>query len=563
MTNVELARLAEDYFAERMRANPFEATLFGVPGYDDQVPDPTREADQARILTLDSLARRLDEIPTEGLTEDERITRSMLATAIADDRDRLVHALREVSVSGGPMGIFSDVLATVPLVTIDSRDDASAYLSRLRRLGDYLDAVVQRHRQAVADGRTPTAIGVRQALDQLDAYLDAAARDPFLRPGPPPGVDPHDWRTTVGKLLEDQVHPAVRRYRDGLAELLAHGRDDSRVGVCHVPGGIDGYAAAVRAYTTTDSTPETLHQLGLDLVIELRAEFAELGGRVLGENAAKEVLWRLREDPTLRCQSSEEIVELVTTALRRAEAALPDWFHSYPTAPCEVREMHVSEAKGGVLGYYQPPGRGRPGAHVVNTYRPEIRPRFEYQALAFHESVPGHHTQIAVAQTLTDLPDFRRYGYVTVHGEGWGLYAERLADEMGLYSDDLSRMGMVSFDAWRACRLVVDTGMHHLGWSRGQAITFMRDNTALSEANIVNEVDRYIAEPGQALAYMTGRIRIRQLRERAAAALGPDFDIRDFHHQVIGHGPLPLSTLDEVIGRWVTDRLTGREPRTA
>jgi uncharacterized protein (DUF885 family) len=208
-----------------------------------------------------------------------------------------------------------------------------------------------------------------------------------------------------------------------------------------------------------------------------------------------------------------------------------------------------------VLGYYLPPAAdgNRPGTHVINTYRPEIRPRYEYQALAFHESVPGHHTQLAVAQTLTDLPDFRRFGFVTAHGEGWGLYAERLADEMGLYSDDLSRFGMLSFDAWRACRLVVDTGMHHLGWSRTRAIEFMRDNTALSEANIVNEVDRYIAAPGQALAYMVGRIRIRELRSAAKAALGARFDIREFHHQVLGHGPLPLGTLEEIVTGWIRD----------
>jgi uncharacterized protein (DUF885 family) len=179
---------------------------------------------------------------------------------------------------------------------------------------------------------------------------------------------------------------------------------------------------------------------------------------------------------------------------------------------------------------------------VVNTSRPQLRPRYEYEALAFHESVPGHHLQIALSQSLAGLPDFRRFAYLTAHGEGWALYVERLADEMGLYSDDLSRLGMVSFDAWRACRLVVDTGMHHLGWSRRRAISYMLDNTALSEVNITNEVDRYIADPGQALGYMIGRIRIRDMRDRSRTA--DNFDLRTFHHEVLSHGTLPLDTLD-------------------
>jgi uncharacterized protein (DUF885 family) len=183
----------------------------------------------------------------------------------------------------------------------------------------------------------------------------------------------------------------------------------------------------------------------------------------------------------------------------------------------------------------------------VNTYRPDLRPRFEYEVLAFHESVPGHHLQVAVAQSRDDLPRFRRFTFFDAHGEGWGLYTERLSDEMGLYTSDLSRLGMVSFDAWRACRLVVDTGMHHFGWSREQAIAYLRGNTALSETNIANEVDRYIAMPGQALAYMIGRLRIRQLRDRARAARGPAFDIRAFHHEALAHGPLPLDTLEELI----------------
>jgi uncharacterized protein (DUF885 family) len=550
MAHQELARLADEYFHAQLTADPFRATLFGVVGYEAAVPDRSRAADQQLITKLDALERRLSEIAPEGLTGSDPVTRSMLARGIRDDRRSLEHALHEVSVSGGVMGVLSEVLAAVPAVSLPDLATAEAYLARLAALEGLFDRQLTRYRQAATDGRTPTALGVRQIVDQVDGYL-ADGDDPLLRPAPP--GDAQAWRARVAEVLAERVHPALRRFRKGLAEdLLPVGRDDGHVGVCHVPGGQEGYLAAVRAHTTTDLSPDEIHQIGLDTLAGLHAEFAELGGRVLGESDVPTVLRRLREDRGLRFESAEQIVEAVTTALRRAEESLPDWFRDYPTAPCVIQQMHPSEAEGGVLGYYLPPaGDGsRPGTHVINTYRPEIRARYEYQALAFHESVPGHHTQLAVAQTLTGLPDFRRFGFVTAHGEGWGLYAERLADEMGLYDDDLSRLGMVSFDAWRACRLVVDTGMHHRGWSRTRAIEFMRDNTALSQANIVNEVDRYIAAPGQALAYLIGRIRIRELRAAARADLGSRFDIREFHHQVLGHGPLPLDTLGEIITAW-------------
>ncbi|HEX6873765.1 MAG TPA: DUF885 domain-containing protein, partial [Micromonosporaceae bacterium] len=251
----------------------------------------------------------------------------------------------------------------------------------------------------------------------------------------------------------------------------------------------------------------------------------------------------------LRFRTGADIVATVTDALRRAEQALRDWFFEYGIVSCAVREMDAAEAEHSVLGYYAPPAAdgSRPGAHVVNTYQPQLRPRFEYEALAFHESVPGHHLQIALAQSLTQLPEFRRFAYLTAHGEGWGLYVERLCDEMGLYTDELSRLGMVSFDAWRACRLVVDTGIHAHGWSRQQAIDYMRENTALSDVNIANEVDRYIADPGQALGYMIGRIRIRELRDRASTSAR--YDIRAFHHEVLSHGTLPLDTLDAQLAK--------------
>jgi uncharacterized protein (DUF885 family) len=546
-----VARLGEEYFRTHCTARPFAATAYGIGGYGADVPDPSRDADARLRRKLADIAALLVKIDPRELTPADRISFSVLASKLRYEQDTLRWALQEIAVSASMMGPLAALVSVVPSASVATPEAAAAYLTRLERLGGYLDALAERQRRATADGRFPTARGVQQAIDQLDGYLATPPeRDPLLRPEPGPDVDAEAWRARAGELVETVVRPALARYRAVLDEaLLPVGRSDAHVGVCHVPGGVDGYLAQVRAHTTTELTPEDIHAIGLGLVAELRDEFSDLGGRVLGTTDVAEVLSRLRTDPSLRFEDAAQIVGTAEGALARAQEALPDWFHRYDIAPCVVNEMDPVEAANSVLGYYRPPAAdgSRPGSHVINTYRPELRPRYEYESLAFHESVPGHHLQISLAQSLTDLPDFRRFSYVTAHGEGWALYTERLCDEMGLYSDDLSRFGMVSFDAWRACRLVVDTGMHHYGWSRDQAITYMRDNTALSETNIVNEVDRYIAAPGQALAYMIGRLRIRELRERAQRELGTVFQLKDFHHRVLGNGPVPLDTLEEIV----------------
>jgi len=551
MTEPSVARIGARYHELHYSAAPLAATADGVPGYDDRLPDPGREAEERLVRQLEDLMTELDAVDEASLEGEEWLGQQTLARLLRYERDARTHALAEVGVSASTFGAFPTVIGTVPTASVATPESAQAYLTRLADLGEYLDRVGARYVAAAGAGRHPTALGVQQAIDQLDGYLATPlSADPLLRPEPGTSVDAARWHEEAAALVGESVRPAVARLRETLAtRLLQVGRGDGEVGASHIPGGADGYRAAVRAHTTTDLEPDAIHRLGLDLVARLREEFAERGARVLGTSDVPEVLRRLRDDPTLRFASAGEIVTTVDDALRRAERAVPDWFAAYGIAPCIVREMDATEAANSVLGYYTPPAAdgSRPGAHVVNTYDPTSRPRFEYEALAFHESVPGHHLQIAVAQSMTGLPEFRRFAYFTAHGEGWGLYSERLSDEMGLYTDDLSRLGMVSFDAWRACRLVVDTGMHHHGWSRQRAIDYMRENTALSTGNITNEVDRYIAEPGQALGYMIGRIRIRELRDRSSTS--PSFDIKQFHHEVLGHGTLPLDTLDAHLAR--------------
>ncbi|HZD03085.1 MAG TPA: DUF885 domain-containing protein [Actinomycetes bacterium] len=552
--DTDLARLADEYFRRRMAADPLTATELGVPGYDAEVPDPSREAEETYLAELDRIAAQARAVDPATLGPAERVTRSVLLRTIGDQRAELAARLSEVAVTATTTGVQTRLFAMVPRAPLTDAERARDYLERCGKLGGYLEGVLARHLAARAEGRLPPARGVRQAIAQLDDYLASdLGEDPLLRPEPPAEVDADAWRDAAVEVIATVVRPALSRYRAALAsELLPVARDDGHVGVCHLPGGAAGYAAALRAHTTTDLTPERIHQTGLDLLDGLREELRDLGGRVLGSDQVAEVLQRLRTDASLRFDSADEILAAARDALRRAWEAAPDAFRAYDIAPCVVEAIDPAEARDSVLGYYVPAAADgtRPGIYSVNTYAPHTRPRFEYDALTFHESMPGHHLQFAVAQRLAGLPELRRFAYVTAYCEGWALYTERLCDELGLYSGDLERFGMLSFDAWRACRLVVDTGMHHLAWTRDQAVSFMRDNTALSQSNIDNEVDRYIAWPGQATAYMVGRLRIRALRERARERLGPGFDLRAFHDTVLSSGPVPLDTLGDLVDGW-------------
>jgi uncharacterized protein (DUF885 family) len=554
-----LGRLDDDYFSLIHAVDPFNATELGVPGFDALVPDPSRSGAASAAARIGAIEQRLSDLDADGLDEPARVDAAVLGHLAWAARSDLEHGLWEANASaGGYVAPVATMFQAVPTAVLGDDDAAAAsYLERLSALPRFVDAVTARYRQAKADGRHSTRVGIGQLSESLSGHLakDITADSLAAPAGLAAGA-----RGPAADIVTGQVRPALRRLLACLEdELLPAARPDDQVGIRFVPGGADGYLAAVRRHTTTDRTPEQIHQTGLDALEALRAEWAELGGRVLGETQLPEIFARLRADPGLRFSSSAEIVAVVSGALERAEAARDQWFPAYDIPGCVIEEIDPVEAGNAALAYYRGPAAGpagtegaRPGAHCVLTAEPQERFRYEYEALAFHESTPGHHLQIASAQTLP-LPAYRRFLDAEVCGyvEGWGLYCERLADEMGLYTSDVQRLGMLSFDALRACRLVVDTGMHYYGWPREKAVDFMYSNTATTRANVRNEIDRYIGWPGQALAYMTGRDEIRRLRGAAQDALGSRFDVRAFHGTVLGHGAVPLSVLDQVVTRWV------------
>jgi uncharacterized protein (DUF885 family) len=552
-----LARLGEEFFEAVHSTDPFNATQLGVPGFDALVPDPSRAGAARGAARIAAIERRLGDIDAGLLGESGRTDHAVLAHLAWGARADLEHGLWEANASAaGYVSPQAMVFQSVPAALLGDAAAVDGYLRRLRGLSGYFDAVTGRYREASRDGRIPAEAGVRQAAAQLAGHLgkDIGA-DTLVTVSPPADVDQAAVRREAARIVADDVRPAIRRLLGCLRdELLPAARPDEKAGIRFVPGGADGYLAAVRRHTTTGLPPEEIHQIGLDVLADLQSEWAELGGRVLGTSDVPAVLARLRADRTLRFSDSAQIVRTVTDALQRAEDARNDWFPPYDIPGCVIEEIDPVEAGNAPLAYYRPPAAGglRPGAHCILTDQPGERFAYEYEALAFHESTPGHHLQIASAQTLTGLPDYRRFLDAEVCGyvEGWGLYCERLADEMGLYTSDLRRLGMLSFDSLRACRLVVDTGMHYYGWSRSKAADFMWRHTATTRANVTNEIDRYIGWPGQALAYMIGRREIQRLRGLAESRLGARFDIRAFHGVVLGSGAVPLGVLDQLVTRW-------------
>jgi uncharacterized protein (DUF885 family) len=561
-----LADLASAAWGQVIAGQPVEATALGDRRFDDRLRPNEPGAIEREIELLSQLARRAEAIDPAALSDAERVTRSALIDFLGYSVDLDAAGIEAWAVDplDGPQVVFLNIASFQPVGTTH---EAAALVARWRAMGPWVDNLVVTTRASIGRGTVAPQALVRSVVAELDDLLARPDTDwPLLDPA---RAERPDWpaATAAGfaddlaRAVHDGIRPAFERYRRFLADEIApRALDDERPGLVAQPGGDEVYRRLIRAHTTMELEPEAIHRIGLDETARIDGEFEELGGQLLGTSDRNAILATLRSDPALHFSTSAEVFAVAEASLARANAAIPDWFGRLPNAPCVVVEMAPHEAKHSTIAYYREPAAdgSRPGSYYINTSEPETRPRYEAEVLAFHEAVPGHHLQIAIAQELDDLPTFRRLSGPTAYIEGWGLYSERLSAEMGLLSGDMDRFGILSFDAWRACRLVVDTGLHAMGWSRDRAIAFMVEHTALAENNIANEVDRYLAIPGQALAYKLGQLEILRLREAARTALGARFDIRAFHDAVLGQGAVGLPTLHTVIEGWIDERRAAR-----
>ena len=547
----ELDQLSDDYYDYRLRTAPTWAHMIGEYRYADRFEDLSVAEEDAAIQDARGIAARAEAVDEASLDESQRITRSMLVWEASARADLL--ETRTAQFHANPIfGVQASLGVYMPKLAIPDADVAEAMVGKFESVARYFDDIAERHREGVASGRTPADFAVRQTVEQLDAWLAKPIQDdPMLTvQDPPAGVDAARWHERLLAVVQKQVRPAAERYRDVLRDEVApKARPDERCGLTHLPDGDATYAKLAAFFTTVDTSPQEIHEIGLRQVAALREEYAALGPEVVGTSDVPSIFAALRDDPALHHTSGDEIVADSKTAMAKARAAMGDWFGRLPKSDCDVE----ATTSGAIAYYFAPPKDGsRGGVFFMNVSDPEGWGRFEIENTSYHEGIPGHHLQLGIAGELENIPELRKRLFIAAYGEGWGLYSERLADEMGLYSSPLDRMGMLAADSMRSCRLVVDTGMHALGWSRQQAIDYMVANSPMDLRHVTAEIDRYAVTPGQALSYMIGRLEIQRIRRSVEERQGDAFDIKAFHDAVLDSGPMPLGLLGEVVDRRLT-----------
>ncbi len=553
----EVLALAAELDGLRWEISPFAATMLGITGHDDRVPDVSRAGEGRFRAAAASILARTADVDAAAPAAADAVTLATLEHGARSLVAELDAGLAEFTVSPQGEGLGTILQAAAVTAPADEAG-AQAHLRRVRALGGYVDGCAERLREGAAAGRFPVVALVGRTVGMLDGYLASDPEQDALAtvPAPPgPGGQPWSgetgWRAELAGAVREVVRPALERYRGVVTELLPAGRGDDRPGLVHVPGGEGAYRQLVLVHTSLPLTPQALHETGLAAMARLRGEIEQVGSR-LGFDGFDAV--RAAAAASSAGVEAQAALEAARAAVTRAEAALPGWFAAPLPPPCRVEPMSAHLGRAGMPPHYTPPtpdGR-RPGTYWFNVDQLGAGAGWDLEAVAYHEAVPGHHLQLERMLTRHDLPALQRLGVVTVHAEGWGLYAELLAQEMGLYSSDEQLLGALVTRMFRAARLVVDTGLHALGWSRSHAAGVMTENVPMAPAFVASEVDRYIAWPGQALAYYTGFEEILRLRSAARERLGERFDLAGFHAAVLDSGGVPLPALRLAVEAWAT-----------
>ncbi len=556
--SARLERLFAEAWEFALQENPLFATQVGDRRYNDRLPSVTVSDYQRRLVKQLSFLQRLDAIDKSSLSESERTSYDIFKRLGEDQVGELEFRsyLIPITNRNGFHVSFPQLPRRVPLRTVE---DYENYIARLNAFSTYAQQHIDLMRIGVREGYTLPGVVLEGYEDAIDPHIvDEAAQSLLFEPfqGFPETIPPEDRErlTEAGIMaITESVVPGYRAFGEFMrAEYYASAREE--IGASALPNGRAYYEHRVRRFTTLDDrTPEEVHQIGLTEVARIRGGMDEIIAEVGFEGDFEAFVRFLRTDPRFYVETPEELMEKTARVLKKMDGQLPRLFGALPRMPYGMRPVPDFIAPKTTTAYYnRPAGDGtQAGFYYINTYDLSSRPLYEIEALSLHEAVPGHHLQIALQQELEGLPDFRRFAGFTAFVEGWALYAERLGLEVGFYEDPYSNFGRLTYEMWRACRLVVDPGMHYLGWTRQQAIDFMAENSALSLHNITTEVDRYIAWPGQAVAYKTGELKIRELRERAELQLGDRFDVREFHDVVLGSGSVPLSVLESNVEEYI------------
>jgi uncharacterized protein (DUF885 family) len=544
--------LADAYVKDYLEAFPYQALAIGAPEvHPDRLGDHSLPALKRWQDREDQLLAELKQIDLRSLEgRPEAVTYKFLQNQL-EVAQRFRTCRSELwNVSPTWTGWQAELPVIAGMQATATPENQRHAVARFSELPKYLDDEIANLREGMRLGYTAPKHNVRTVIKQMDALLAAQiGESPFVQMAK---KDAPDFRKKLEELEKTQIRSAIKKYRDFLNDTyLAAARE--AIAVSANPNGQACYTAAVKYHATVEMTPKEVHDLGLSQIEKIRGEMIEIGKRSFGTSDPAKLLTTVKNDPKYRFKSRDELIKYAEAAVERGRQALPKWFGRIPKAPVIVEPYPPYLEQSAPGGQAVPPSAdGKPGKYLINAYNATAQSKAGLESTAFHEAYPGHHLQIALALERKDLHPIQRYFFLSGFGEGWALYTERLADEMGLFSSDVDRLGLLSNEALRAARLVVDSGMHALGWTRQQAIDYVLANTTETPGHAAAEIDRYIAVPGQATAYMIGNLEIRKLRTEAEKALGQKFDIREFHDLVLADGTVPLWVLREKVQQWMT-----------
>ncbi|WP_446830370.1 DUF885 domain-containing protein [Candidatus Foliamicus sp.] len=558
-----LDELFADEWATRLEENPLLATMMGAKGYNARLPGASFDDIERRKRQASAFLQRLNRLDIDALPAQRRLDYELFAWMLRTRIESAAHYPERIPFIADS-GFHSGLLRSADGVAFRDVQAYDDYLQRLQAIPEHVEQHIENMRAGINDGFVAPLVVLDSVLPTVTTPASAAVEQsafyaPFLRmPATLSASERSRLETDAREIIGVQALGALQRlaaFLDGEYRLQAR----ESIGASELPGGADYYRQRVRAMTTLDLAPEEIHAVGLAEVARIRQEMLALVEALEFEGGIDAFVEFLRTDPRFYAKSAEELMIRASRIAKRADGLLPGWFGLLPRMPYGIVPMPAEMAPTGTTARYRPAPRGgnRGGSYWLNTYALDQRPLYELPALTVHEAVPGHHLQIALAQELEGVPEFRRALGFTAFVEGWALYTEWLGIEMGIYTTPYEHFGRLSYEMWRACRLVIDTGIHALGWTRGQALAYLADNTSLSLANVENEINRYIAWPGQALAYKLGELKIKELRRRAEDTLGESFDVRAFHDAVLANGALPLPLLEREIAAFISRSADG------
>ena len=545
----------DEYWEYVIDQNPTFASLLGYEGYDDKVSSNSISEFYKNRDFEKYVIDVLEKINPESLTKDDQLNYRLLL--LSNETDLESRSFPGFYMRLNQRGGVQDYYDLASRLKLENIQDHRNWFERVKSYSQNVKNSLDINREGLEKGYTQPKHIVRKVAEQIDSMTSKKTEEnpyfkSFSKLEAMNSGEAKELLAEVKEFIEDELMPSYKELSTFLKnEYIPNSRDS--IGLSGVPDGKAWYEFKARSFTTTNLTPDEIHELGLREIKRIRKEMEDVIKEVEWDGDFRSFLDFLRTDPQFYYETGEELLAAYRAMAKKIDAYMPTLFNKFPRAPYGVIEIPMETAPYTTTAYYNSPSAGRPGYFYANLYKPETRPKYEIPVLTVHEAVPGHHHQLSLTQELENVPNFRKYSGFTAFIEGWGLYSEQLGESMGIYDDPYDKFGQLTYDMWRAIRLVVDTGMHYKDWSRDDAINLFLENTAKTQLDIENEVDRYIAWPGQALAYKIGQLKIMELRDKAKESLGEDFDIKTFHDHILSFGSIPLNVLEEKVDEFIVE----------